>query len=680
MNLKSRPPSNDGGFTLVELAVSLAVLGIAFSGSLLAASHYIRAEKVKETREQIALVQNVLSAYAQTHYRLPCPADPQAANGTEVDNGNCFTNATNASLYWETEGVLPWKELGIPQTMAMDAWQHYITYKPAPHLTVDNLSDQMQDTANSDQNNDTHNACRTAMWYGVDGHHLNRAKALFCCNAAPKNAYIPAKGLSPLSADWRQNGIVDTTTAQTTATGGTSLPTATLVAMTTNWMDSHTLGAVHGTFSQGFNGTKPEPPLMRATGLAVTLISHGGNGDLAFLPQQVKTALFGGGRVTVGTGVTAPGDAAVEIYNVWPPHVFSGVFGHPKVSDGSYNSLDASQTASDDIVSYVRSDDLFGLVGQASCERPPGAVFQPEPPCTPQIMSMQPNEFDPVNGAKVTMNSISMHLQQDQGIPYILRAVAQRLSDDAGYNNSLGVYTISKDGSVKSVALVTQNMHSLAIGQSATTTTPIPEDGSSIGTFLLANGYNVNNNYKDLDMTSLQMVYNYGQSDQRNANVADTDTSKISLIAKNAKTGNIVQLHGANNDGSGAYNPGNSADNGVHNMYSAMNYGKIDYGWRPDDINSKTLLQNAGVDPTDDTKMEVGFEDLSNISCYYTVAAPGQPDTCNSKKPPLPADPDNVKQGEARMDQYGGYMASIGDNDYDDIATSMSMTACPVQN
>ena len=34
---------------------------------------------------------------------------------------------------------------------------------------------------------DIHNACRSALWYDADGNHLNRAKALFCCNAPPPN-------------------------------------------------------------------------------------------------------------------------------------------------------------------------------------------------------------------------------------------------------------------------------------------------------------------------------------------------------------------------------------------------------------------------------------------------------------------------------------------------------------
>jgi hypothetical protein len=50
---------------------------------------------------------NVLSSYAQTHYRLPCPADPKASAaqaGHEEDK--CTAAGT-------TEGILPWKELAM---------------------------------------------------------------------------------------------------------------------------------------------------------------------------------------------------------------------------------------------------------------------------------------------------------------------------------------------------------------------------------------------------------------------------------------------------------------------------------------------------------------------------------------------------------------------------------------
>src|ERR1700733_3462203 len=91
------------GYTLAELAICLCIIGILTSGSILGSSRYFRGEESALTRHKIDFVMNVLSAYAQTHYRLPCPADPKASGaqaGREQDQ--CVSGR-------KTEGIVPWK-------------------------------------------------------------------------------------------------------------------------------------------------------------------------------------------------------------------------------------------------------------------------------------------------------------------------------------------------------------------------------------------------------------------------------------------------------------------------------------------------------------------------------------------------------------------------------------------
>ncbi len=115
----------ENGFTLFELCISIMILGIMLSGSILGVGQFVQGQNVKVTRERIDQIQNALSAYVQTHYRLPCPADPgapAAQQGMESNNGRCFNTLTNtADLYWQAEGVVPWKELGLQQGMVVDA-------------------------------------------------------------------------------------------------------------------------------------------------------------------------------------------------------------------------------------------------------------------------------------------------------------------------------------------------------------------------------------------------------------------------------------------------------------------------------------------------------------------------------------------------------------------------------
>src|SRR5262249_28164759 len=164
------------------------------------------------------------------------------------------------------------------------------------NLTLDNNSNtatgqEQQDTANSGAV-DVHNACRNAMWYDSKGNHVNRAKALFCCDSQPKVAYLSDPSVAQpaaLDPNWRKAGVVDTgTPGGGAAAAPASLPDTTPAAATAAWADEGSSTAVNGKFNYPLymDGQHPQAPLLRATGPAVSLISHGGDGSLAFLPEQ----------------------------------------------------------------------------------------------------------------------------------------------------------------------------------------------------------------------------------------------------------------------------------------------------------------------------------------------------------------------------------------------------------
>src|SRR5438874_1950229 len=92
-NAKASGASSDtAGFTLVEMAVCLCIIGLLMSGGLAGLSRYMEAQRVGETRVRVDFVMNMLGAYAQAHYRLPCPADPKASPdqaGREENDGQC---------------------------------------------------------------------------------------------------------------------------------------------------------------------------------------------------------------------------------------------------------------------------------------------------------------------------------------------------------------------------------------------------------------------------------------------------------------------------------------------------------------------------------------------------------------------------------------------------------------
>jgi len=236
------------GYTLAELAICLCIIGILTSGGILGTSHLFKGEETAQTRRKIDFVMNVLSTYAQTHYRLPCPADLKAS---EAQAGHEQDNCLAAG---KSEGIVPWKELAIPQETVVDGWGRYIKYAPEPNLTVDTQSAAMKDTAGT-ATLDINNACRSALWYDAAGNHLNRAKALFCCSAPPEE-----KPANPNVADVASLAAIEP------AAGGSSPASANNPAF-------------NGSFSIPRYMDGPASPLLRASVPAVTLISQGGSGN-----------------------------------------------------------------------------------------------------------------------------------------------------------------------------------------------------------------------------------------------------------------------------------------------------------------------------------------------------------------------------------------------------------------
>lgn len=392
MKRVSRTARFAGGFTLIELAVVMTILGIVLGGAVLGYGHYSYRLKAQATDQKFDMVMNALSAYAQRYARLPCPADSNATNaniGAERLGGNCFVNSGTAgsALYASTQGVVPWRELGIPEAAVKDGWGHYFTYKPAPQLTINNYTDEMMDIADVMPNeNDVNNACRSPLWFEEGGQHIDRGKALFCCNAAPKPAYLTDIGQpTNLVANWRDQAIMAAGIA--TAGGATynanSTPPANVPVQSSNaWMDAPDNDDRNGSFEEPRTGSdNPDAPLIRATGHAVTLISHGGNGFLSFLRGQAGTVRQQG-TVSAGGGVV---QAAVmspdESLNVWPPQVAAATTAHPKAG-GAHDSFGKRDGASDDRVAYLRSDQVYSRLGSASCLRPAAAGLDPiEPQC-----------------------------------------------------------------------------------------------------------------------------------------------------------------------------------------------------------------------------------------------------------------------------------------------------------
>ena len=111
------------GFSLVEMAVVLVILGLILSSLLLPFATQIDLSKYAENRKAMNDVKEAIIGFGISNGYLPCPAI-SALNGAE--DRNIATGGCNGS---KRNGFIPWATLGLPK---LDTWGHMYEYSVTP--------------------------------------------------------------------------------------------------------------------------------------------------------------------------------------------------------------------------------------------------------------------------------------------------------------------------------------------------------------------------------------------------------------------------------------------------------------------------------------------------------------------------------------------------------------------
>lgn len=116
------------GFTLIEIAIVLVIVGLLLGGLLMPLATQVEVQRRTETERTMEQIREAMIGFAIANGRLPCPADPAIATGT-INAGNERNPAgpcTGGLL-----GVVPWVTLGVNE---LDAWGRRFTYRVTPSL------------------------------------------------------------------------------------------------------------------------------------------------------------------------------------------------------------------------------------------------------------------------------------------------------------------------------------------------------------------------------------------------------------------------------------------------------------------------------------------------------------------------------------------------------------------
>jgi prepilin-type N-terminal cleavage/methylation domain-containing protein len=110
------------GFTLIEMAIVLMIVGLLLGGVFVPLSAQMEQRNNSDTQKALSEIKEAIIGYALANGQLPCPAVPTIATG-QANAGIARTPpCTGAS----STGVLPWATLGVSET---DAWGNRYTYR-----------------------------------------------------------------------------------------------------------------------------------------------------------------------------------------------------------------------------------------------------------------------------------------------------------------------------------------------------------------------------------------------------------------------------------------------------------------------------------------------------------------------------------------------------------------------
>ena len=144
--LGSAMKRTESGFTLVELAVVLVIIGTMLTLGLAAFNAQMTTGGYAKTRAKIETIKNALIDHLGRHMYLPCPDrdfgppfdESHLPDGSGEDTRTTANDPTTHCTAYV--GILPYRDLGLSRDDALDGWGNYFTYHVSDNSGTDPLN------------------------------------------------------------------------------------------------------------------------------------------------------------------------------------------------------------------------------------------------------------------------------------------------------------------------------------------------------------------------------------------------------------------------------------------------------------------------------------------------------------------------------------------------------------
>lgn len=120
---RCRPAPLQQGFSLLELAIVLLIMGLLLGGLVMPLSTRVEQQRIDATTRQIEEIRGAIVGYALANDMLPCPATPASNGRAAATAGGCVAQ----------HGFVPAVTLGLSgarneDQLLLDAWGNALRY------------------------------------------------------------------------------------------------------------------------------------------------------------------------------------------------------------------------------------------------------------------------------------------------------------------------------------------------------------------------------------------------------------------------------------------------------------------------------------------------------------------------------------------------------------------------